>query len=90
MFSLLRIGNNHLLQVTDNIAMAGDLTQCLRPQFLHPIMAAGLFVLGTSFSLTLLCIKISGDHGGTVAKVLCYTNRKVAGSILTGVIGIFH
>jgi hypothetical protein len=28
--------------------------------------------------------------GGTVVKVMCYTNRKVAGSNPDGVIGIFH
>jgi hypothetical protein len=31
-----------------------------------------------------------GGSGGTVVKVLCYTNRKVAGSIPDGVTGIFH
>jgi len=37
-----------------------------------------------------------GDRGSTVVKALCYksegcaTNRKVAGSIPDGVIGIFH
>jgi len=33
--------------------------------------------------------QIMGDHGGTVVKVPCYPNRKVAGSIPDGVIGIF-
>ena len=31
-----------------------------------------------------------GDRGNTVVKVLRYKNRKVAGSIPDGVIGIFH
>jgi len=30
-----------------------------------------------------------GDRGSTVAKVLCYTNRKVASSIPAGVSGFF-
>jgi len=32
---------------------------------------------------------MQGDCGSTVVKVLCATNRKVAGSIAAGVSGIF-
>jgi hypothetical protein len=34
-------------------------------------------------------LQVIGDRGGTVVKVL-RSNRKVAGSIPDGVIGIFH
>jgi hypothetical protein len=34
-------------------------------------------------------IRTCRDRGSTVVKVLCYTNRKVAGSIPTGVNGFF-
>ena len=37
-----------------------------------------------------LYISNVGNRGSTVVKVLCYTNRKVAGLIPAGVIGILH
>jgi len=36
-----------------------------------------------------LYLRCNWDRGSTVVKVLCYTNRKVAGSIPAGVIGFF-
>ena len=43
----------------------------------------------TTIIIKLLLVLVIGNRDGTVVKVLCQ-NRKVAGSIPDGVIGIFH